>query len=73
MQINTQTHTQTQIDRYLKLSVPEIMRLYMSSSSFETEEFAILVTIISKGCNGYGAVCGYYKFYLLRIREVQII
>ena len=46
MQINTQTHAQTQIDRYLKLSVPEIMRLYMSSSSFETEEFAILVTII---------------------------
>ena len=43
-----------------------MMRLYMSSSTFKTGEFAILVTIISKGCNGYGAVCGYYKFCFLR-------
>ena len=43
-----------------------MMRLYMSSSTFKTGEFAILVTIISKGCNGYGAVCGYYNFCLLR-------
>ena len=43
-----------------------MMRLYMSSSTFITGEFAILVTIISKGCNGYGAVCGYYKFCFMR-------
>ena len=43
-----------------------MMRLYMSSSTFKTGEFAILVTIISKGCNGDGAVCGYYKFCFLR-------
>ena len=67
MQINTQTHTQTQIDiSKTKCIWSEMMRLYMSSSTFKTGEFAILVTSISKGCNGDGAVRGYYKFCLLR-------